>query len=240
MRRILGSLLVASLAGVLTFTSGCSKAEAGKTVLDRETAAHEISSSLTSEDNELLVNVGRVGLHCAELNRDGTKSPLELDPEHSTSEAVAQKAGYLVVARAGKGLWNVALTDKGKAALEKQPKDDLPDYTGKDDRNTLNGCDFRQVAFKIARPVLVKVTGVTADEHAPKADFFYKWQTTELGDTLRADGNVYTRLDPLQQAELMTTVFALKYRVSIPVPPADDVQSGSATFEHYDDGWRIR
>lgn len=225
------------VAGMLAVTLGCSKA---KPMLDRETAAHEISSRFEGEDNELLVDVGKVGLHCASLNRDGTKMALPVDPEHLTSDVVAQKAGYVTVTRAGKGFWNVILTDKGKAALDRQPKDSLPDYTNRDDRNTLNGCDFHEVPFKIARPALVRVTGVTTDEQAARADFDFKWQTTELGDALRVNGNVYTQLDPLQQAELMTAVFTLTYRVSIPVPPADDTQTGSARFQLHDDGWRIR
>jgi hypothetical protein len=230
-------LFILPVAGLLALTLGCSKS---KTVLDRDTAGHEISSRFEGEDSELLVEVGKVGLHCADENRDGTKMELPIDPQHQVSHIVAQKAGYISVTREGNGFWTVALTDKGKAALQNQPKDDLPDYTKKDDRNTLNGCDFRQVAFKIARPALVRVMGVTVDERAPKADFLYKWQTTELGDVLRADGSVFAKLDPLQQAELVTAEFALIYRVPVPVPPADETESGTVTFEHYDDGWRIK
>lgn len=231
--------LILPVAGLLTLMPGCSNTKS-ETRLDRDTAGHEISSRFEGEDSELLVEVGKVGLHCADQNRDGTKMELPIDPQHQVSHIVAQKAGYISVTREGKGFWAVALTDKGKAALEKQPKDDLPDYTKKDDRNTLNGCDFRQVAFKIARPALVRVMGVTVDEKAPKADFLYKWQTTELGDALRSDGSVFTQLDPLQKAELVTAEFALIYRVPVPVPAAGETESGAVTFEHYDDGWRIK
>lgn len=236
-------LLIFQIPSVLLLgmALGCTNANSSfKAGMDRETAAHEVSSGLRGEDNALPVEIGKVGLRCEVQNPDGTKAKMPIDAEHSVSHVVAQKAGYVTVTREGKGLWTVALTDKGKAALEKQPKDFLPDLTNKDDRNTLSGCDFHEVAFKIASPELIRVTGVTADEKTPKVDFFYKWHTTELGDMLRADGSVFTQLDPLQKAEMMRAVDALVYRAPIPLPPPDRIESGSATFTRYDDGWRMR
>jgi hypothetical protein len=220
------------LLGFLGLVLGCSNG-----LLDRKTAFKEIQSHFKDNVSTLVVQIGRVGSHCAYVNhRDGRQVDEDLNPETALNMIVATKAGYVVAAPDGGEFWRVSLTDKGKAVQD-------PTWLVSGAyHNQLKGCDYRFSGFVVARAELVKVTGISGDEKAPKADLEWKWTATELGAALRENGSVYSQLTP-QQREALSSVIQRDpdtsvFKVPIPVPPEDQVEKETAQFKKYDDGWR--
>lgn len=213
---------------LLSFLLACS----GGT-MDKATAANEIRSYLKGEHSFIFVDIGRVGSHCILVDSRGQQQNTDLNPDYNVSTVVARKAGYLTVAPDGKGFWRVELTDKGKAAAAATQEESIV-YP------PLKGCDYQQVDFFLASPELEFVSGVTADENNPEVDYFWKWNVTELGQTLRRDGQVYPTLTPLQQAELQTHIHALVHFLQLPVPPESFTSHSTVKFKKYTDGWRVQ
>lgn len=210
---------------------GCSGDSTPK-AMDKATAAKEIKSLLSTSDNAISLEIGRVGTSCGELDSAGREQKFNQSPMINVSSIVAQKAGYVTVQPDGKGFWKVALTEQGQAALAASKEKPYA-------HNALEGCDYQQVDFVVVTPELVSVESVTADENDPEVDYLFKWNTTDLGRALRLDGKVFPALTPLQQAELQTHIHALVELVRLPVPPDDYTRSGRAKFKKLTDGWRI-
>lgn len=213
---------------LLPFLLGCSSGS-----MDKATAANEIRTYLKGEHSFILVDVGRVGSDCILVDSRGQQQKIDLNPENSISTVAARKAGYLTVAPDGKGYWRVALTDKGKAAAAATGEESIV-YP------PLKGCDYQQVEFFLASPELDFVSGVTADENNPEVEYFWKWNVTELGQTLRRDGKVYPTLTPLQQAELQTDIHAMIQVLQLPVPAQNFTGHSKVKFKRYTDGWRAQ
>lgn len=212
---------------LLSFLLGCSGSS-----MDEATAATKIRSYLKGEHSFIFVEIGRVGSNCIFVDDRGQQRNIDLTPDYNVSTVVARKAGYLTVAPDGNGFWKIALTDKGKAAAAATQEESIV-YP------PLKGCDYQQVNFFLASPELDFVSGVTANENNPEVDYFWKWNVTELGQTLRRDGKVYPTLTPLQQAELQTHVHGLVHFLQIPVPPETFTGHSTVKFKRYTDGWRV-
>jgi hypothetical protein len=147
---------------------------------------------------------------------------------------IAVQAGYVTAVPDGKDYWKVTLTEKGQAHIDQQ-RNRLAEI-----RRT-KGCEFRQVAFPIATPSVVDVSGVTSGDSERQVDYTWKWVLTDLGVALRENGEIYRKLSPQDREVLQYVVNATSDdpKISIPIPD-DGVIRGTSNFKHYDDGWRVQ
>ena len=160
-----------ALAGLLL---GCSSGQ-----LDRKTAVKAIQERFSDDVSGIIMHLGRVGPHCFSLDADGHQTPADLTPDKSVETGIVIAAGYLDVKPDGPDYWRVALTERGKTAVN------MERLKFGDDHNTLNGCDHRSFALALASMEIVQVTGVSSDqEKGPDiriVDFQWRWKPTELG-----------------------------------------------------------
>jgi hypothetical protein len=203
---------------------GCS----GKT-LDNDTAAEEITKYFSSRHIDFFLEVGRVGKDCVLVMPDGTETPIDLAPPGSMKLLAAEAGGYVSIAPDGNNFWKVALTEKGKAVLDGRFNQEPP----------RKGCDYQSTWVLIARPELVKITGVTADENTPVVQYQWKWNATEFGRQLRQDGKAFNGLKPDQRADLARLLDAGGLTLPLPVPPETEINRSSVRFRKYTDGWRM-
>lgn len=210
---------------------GCSSGS-----LDRKTAAQAIQERFKDDITGMMVQVGRVGAHCASPEKDGSQTPEDLTPEKHVEIVIAGLAGYLTVTPDGPDFWRLTLTDKGRAAASK-----MEHFRLADDHNTLNSCDYRTFMFPVAAMEILKVTGISGEQDARMVDFEWRWNPTEFGEMLRESGSIYQKLTPEQRKKRIFVFNPTDIaHVEIPVPPDDAVQSAHLPFKKYDDGWRLQ
>jgi hypothetical protein len=213
------SLSLALLCAVLL--GGCSKKEA----LDRETAGKIIAN--TSEFNtpaDFLAKVGKYGPACL-----GGYPPTE-----HTDVIVLQKVGYATVAPAGKDLWQVDLTQKGKEALAAEKEEPFG-------HSVENGCDTQLIRIRLGERKFDHVSGIVGDANTAVVEFWWKWKPTEIGSGLMFEGSLLQQLntsqwDDLTKLPLGSSEFEQQLQVRIPLLESE---KGKVGFKKYDDGWRI-
>ena len=215
------------LALFLCAMLGCSH---GK--LDRNTAAAQISQQLATMGPHDEFEIGRIGSKCA-YNPE-THEQLSIDPNHDIGYVLAVKAGYASVVPDGQGDWKTSLTTAGKAANP---------YEMKSWHITGKGCDYTKMIIRVAKPVLVRVSGIIQqDDHTAVVDFEWKWELSELAKKLRENGEVYSSMTK-EEKYLANGIFQY-YAPPLPVPvPADadsKIQQDKLMFIKYDDGWRLQ
>ncbi len=201
------------------------------TPLDKTTAASEIKTFLAIGDTALSVYVGRVGRRCAEAQPNGEKRMVDRSPDSDISSVIAKRAGYITIAPEGKGFWKIALADRGTKALA--PNEKPYDHT------IGGGCDYQQVDFTLATPELVEVTAILGTERVPSVQYSWKWNVTELGQTLRQDGKVYPTLNEEQRLSLGFSKLGLVEVLPIPVPPENFIGHSTAAFTRDGNGWAV-
>lgn len=213
-------------AGILLLLvlAGCSSNK-----LNNKTAAKVIRSPLAQDENTIVADIGRVGTKCV-FSMDGKEVPINLSPEATPEIIAAEAVGYLSVTPDGPGFWKVALTERGKAFVQGNPKPDPP----------RKGCDYLQIIFLLGTPELVEVTGVTADENPPEVEYLWKWNVTDLGRELRKDGKAFAALNQDQRTMLAKFVLGRIHKLPIPVPPEGYTEKGTVQLKKYTDGWRPR
>ena len=219
--RLLAFLLIA----FFVLAAGCS----GSKTVSQKNAEEQISKNLKQDLAHMMVEVGRIGTACVLTLSDGEESSMDLSPAGNITLIAAQAAGFVSVTPDGNGFWKVALTDKGKAAVYRS----VPDPPKK-------GCDYQATFFIAGTPQLVKVTGVTASQETPEAEFVWRWDLTEFGRELRVGGKIYDALTPEQRKNLHGLVATTAVDFPIPAPPENDVNGGKVSFKKYTDGWRIQ
>ena len=217
-----------SLVLAVALLSGCSHDS-----LDRDSAAEKISSRLSANPKHIMLRIGRVGSHCETIDFHGESHEIDQDPNKNDS-VVAVKAGYITAVPDGKGYWKVALTDKGQAFLNQYPARARESEGEK-------GCEFRQIDFPIATASLVNITGITAGDAERQVDYTWKWVVTDLGVALRQKGEIYPKLTPKQLDYLQFSMNLGSDNPKLPLPVPEDMEiRDTATFKHYDDGWRLQ
>lgn len=219
-----------SLVLVLALLSGCSHDS-----LDRESAAKAINSRFEMDQKHILFNLGRVGSHCETVVLpSGEPFESDQDPGKDTSALIAARAGYITVVPDGKDYWKVTLTDKGQAFLNQHP-----DHHVEIERT--KGCEFRLVAFPVATASVVDVTGVTTGDVEREVDYTWKWVLTDLGVSLRENGEIYQKLTPHERDLLESSLNAGSIGPKLPLPiPDDKVNRATSNFKRYDKGWRLQ
>jgi hypothetical protein len=215
---------------VLVLLLGCSKLSKGR-------ATDLLSGYLESNENTLSLDVGRVDARCI-YEPDVAKYVHSKEPMTIPGTFVAVKAGYATVTPDGAGFWKVSLTAKGQAVVDSQHSSPVP-------HTVRNGCDFQTMLLAVARPRLVRVLQVTADDRLAVAQFEWKWVPTELGAALRSDGAVYQSLTETERRELAhllgARILSSDFPLSLPVP-ADDMSNyerSKAGFKKHNDGWQL-
>ena len=136
-------------------------------------AAAAIRSSFAKDRQLLLLNIGRVGADCV-FNVNGKETHFDWTPEKEISTVTAVAAGYFSVTQDGPGFWKVALTEQGTTAMKAAGEMLGSPETG-------NGCATQSFELPVARPELVQVTGVTADENEPQVEYTWRWKASDLG-----------------------------------------------------------
>lgn len=220
--RFLAFLLIA----FLVLAVGCSD---NKTI-SQKIVEEQIKKNLNQALARMAIDVGRIGTACAVTLSDGKETSMDLSPARNTTLIAGQAAGFVSVTPDGNGFWKVALTEKGKAAVERAAAPDPPK----------NGCDYQITFFIAGTPQLVKVTGVTTSQETPEAEFLWQWNLTEFGRELRVGGKIYAALTPEQRKDLHDYILITAVDFPIPAPQEKDVHGGKVSFKKYTDGWRIQ
>ncbi len=233
MSKISGFTLVVTFMALILST-GCSSGS-----LDRTSAKKAIQARFNDDISGIILHIGRVGPKCFNTGYPkGEQIPVDLTPDKSLETAVAILAGYVTVRPDGQDYWRVDLTEKGKAA----PKMDRLKLG--DDHNMANGCDHRTTAFSVASMEVVQVTGISSDQEkgadVRMAEFEWRWKATDLGEMLRENGSVYSKLTPEQRDKLIAVNPTDGGILKVPVPPENDIRQAMLPFKKYDDGWRLQ
>jgi hypothetical protein len=181
---------------------------------DREIASQVIAAKLNGETKDIAVAIGRVGSHCASV----TQVEARTNPETDIFDIVAKNAGYVSVIPDGAGCWRVSLTDRGQSARIPPPR-----------HGVAGEGDFQLVAFTVAKPSLVQITGITGDESSPEVEYLWKWVATDLGGALRVNGHVYSSLTMAQRATLRKLLAMTDLSPALPLPVPSEERGSPAT-----------
>lgn len=204
------------------WTAGCSSKSEN---LDRETAGKIISQTLEfNKPPDFVAKIGKYGPAC------GGGFP----PTEHTDVIVLQKVGYITVAPAGKDLWQVDLTQKGKDALAAQK--------GQPFGHTVeHGCDTQLINVRLAERKFDHVSGIVGDANSAIVEFWWNWKPTEIGSGLMFGESLLQQLKSSQWDDLTklppgSSEFEQQLQLKIPLLES---QSGKVAFRKYDNGWRI-
>jgi hypothetical protein len=206
---------------LLSVLIGCSSK-----MMDNKTAEERVSYYLKKDQNFIFVDIGRVAIDCGTSSRDKDVK-LGVDPTSDLEVLVVQAAGDVTVTQDGPGFWKIEPTEKGKADIVRE-------LVVTDQK----GCNYKPTWFAVAIPTLVRITGITANENVPEVEYQWKWNVTELGQALKANGKAYALLDPDQRERLAKYKIFGKPTIPIPVPEENGLEKGVMQFKKYTDGWR--
>jgi hypothetical protein len=200
--------------------------------LDQETASRVIKTGIDTLSKEITVPIGRVGEHCVDL-ADGTEIPMDLSPDKMIGAIVALKAGYVSVREDGPGYWIIDLTKRG-LNVGTRPSPQKPQ----------NGCDYQYVSFAVAKRSLVQITDITETDHTlitVEVAYLFKWQPTDLGASLGATGEIYTKLTPAQRsaAKILLRADPFSPALPLPVPAASAAIPATATLKRSGNSWQF-
>jgi hypothetical protein len=173
------------------------------------------------------LDIGHTGTKCFfPFNGVNNESPMDLGyrPETDLATIVAMSAGLIEVKPAGTNWWAISLTDKGQKFFETE-------HMLRQFHTVGYGCDIERVVFPVARAYVAEVAGPKTDYEQPDPPSYeytssWKWKVTELGEALRQDGKVYSRLSVEQRKELADkanppSIFSAPH-LSFPVPAETD------------------
>ena len=218
---------------VIFLLSGCSKQG-----LNEKAAFASIDKRLKGEGQVLMVRIGRVGSHCVSMEVNGETYPVDISPDQDLDTIIARKAGYVAVTSDGNDYWKVTLTSSGHAFVDSQHEQPYSPEAP-------NGCDYSSLDMPLARPVAVKVTGITGDNDSAQATYLWKWQLTELGTMLQGSGPIYSTLTTEQKEKLSKLLSDSTFAPDKSAPMPSDSPTGAtyeakAQFKRSQAGWRIQ
>ena len=114
-------------------------------------------------------------------------------PTETIEYISATKLGYITMNPEGKNRWRVNLTDLGQSTLNNAKG--RPHH-----HETVNGCDYEQVDFPLARKSLVNITNTTQNGKVMEVEYNWKWVPTETGKQLVNVGLSQPQMDDLNHA----------------------------------------
>ena len=228
--RLLAFLLIAFFVLAGCSGSKTSEEKSSSKMLDEKTAEEQVEEYVKRDPAHFFVDIGRVGTACVLTLPDGSEILTDMSPMKQVTSLAAQTAGYISVTPDGKGFWKVGLTEKGKAAMSDNPVPNPPK----------KGCDYQEADFMLGTQELVRITDISADKDAPDVGYLWRWNVTDLGRELRADGKIYAALTPEQRKALHDRLTTRIVDFPIPAPQENYLKTGAVSFKRYTDGWRIQ
>jgi len=224
------------LAVLISLAACSSKQPATDAPPGKEAALNEINTRYVILQRALDFDIGRTGTDCY-FPGNGQPFDIGYRPETDLETIVAVKAGLVEVKAAEKNRWDVTLTEKGKAVANAGYLKPIHHRVG-------NGCDEYQISFPLAMARAFDVAGPKPEADSYEYTYSWKWEITELGKTLRQDGEVFSKLTQSQRQQLqeLTNVrndVNAGPLLSIPVPLDTDnrPRPGTAIFKKERDRW---
>lgn len=229
-------ILLIALFGLLV---ACSRSVESPT---KQTVKKMINSNYASFSRTLHFDIGRTGTKCFyPFSGERNEEPMDIGyrPETDIETVVAVSAGLITVKPVGTDHWDLGLTDKAKQVMSAESIQQKYHRVG-------NGCDEYEVSFPIATAYVETVKDPSAEGGTFAFPYSWKWRITELGETLRQDGPVYSRLTPTQRHDLeeKTNISFGTGFESVPVLPypvpseAENAPHwGTALFTKKSNGW---
>jgi len=160
----------------------------------------------------LLIRTGLVSGYCYDIYT------VNYNPTSSLDYKALVKLG-MVTAKAVDNGWQVEFTEAGKRAVQMGP------YAHTQKTN----CDSWQSSLPVAIFDGIEVTGIQQEEIRAKADFALKWKLTPLGLAIK------TLPEGDDEDMGLGNEFA-----QMPKGGGEFLQNDVATFDKYDDGWRLK